>query len=68
MLIVVTCMHVFQGHQLGPPGGELSDVSLHLSSDVLQALGDGWLAICTANAHGRHEELLHTGHLSCYGP
>lgn len=61
-------MQVFEGHQQGPPGGKLSDLILHLSSDVLEALGDGWLAGCTADTHDRREELLHAWHLSGYGP
>lgn len=57
-------MLVSQGEQLGLPGGELSDVSLHLSSDILQTLCDGWLAGCAADTHCRGEVLLHAGHLS----
>lgn len=53
-----------QGEQLGLPGGELGDARLHLSSDILQALGDGRLAVGAADARGRGEELLHAGHLS----
>lgn len=53
-----------QGEQLCLPGGELSDVSFHLSSDILQALGDGGLVFCAADTCGWGEELLHTGHLS----
>lgn len=55
-----------QGQQLGLPGGKLCDVSLHLSSDILQALGDGRLAVFAADTHGGGEELLHAGHLSRY--
>lgn len=64
----LTCALVSQGEQLGLPGGELSDVSPHLSSDILQALGDGRLVVCAPDARGWDEELLHAGHLSHYSP
>lgn len=60
---MLTCVLVSQREQLCLPGGELSDVSLHLSSDILQALCDGGLAVCAADTHCWGEEVLYTGHL-----
>lgn len=62
----ITCAFGSQGENLGLPGGELCDISLYLFSDILKALGDGRLVVCIAETHGRHEELLHAGHLSHY--
>lgn len=66
LLSEFTCVLVSQGQHLRLPRGELGDASLHLSSDIPQALGDGRLAVCTADTSGRGEELLHAGHLSHY--
>ena len=64
----LTWVLVSQGEQLSLPGGELSDVSLHLGSDILQALGDGRQTLCAPDARGRDEESLHAGHLSRDSP
>lgn len=61
-----TWVLVSHGQQLCLPCGEVCDAGLHLSSDILQGLGDGRLAVCAANTLGRGEELLYAGRLSHY--
>lgn len=57
-----------QAQQLRLPGGEISEGALYLSSDILQALSDGWPVVCAAVAGGQGEELLHARHLSRHRP
>lgn len=53
-----------QGQEVGFPCGKLGDSSLHLPSDELQTLGDGWLALPSAGGLSRAEQLLHTEQLT----
>lgn len=54
------------GHNLNLPLGKFTDGSFHLSSHILQTLGNRRQLSDVADAHRRSEELLHTRHLSHY--